>query len=58
MCSILDIWGPNFGLKNYENVCFHDEYNMYSPWPLKGVYDSDLIKALEVLKMLQIDTGW
>ena len=24
---------------------------------LKGVYDSDLIKALEALKMLQIDTG-
>jgi hypothetical protein len=24
---------------------------------IKGVYDSDLIKALEALKMLQIDTG-
>ena len=24
----------------------------------RGVYDSDLIKALEAWKMLQIDTGW
>jgi hypothetical protein len=29
----------------------------YQRPPLKGVCDSDLIKALEALKMLQIDTG-
>jgi hypothetical protein len=32
-------------------------FEIYKKKLFKGVYDSDLIKALEAIKMLQIDTG-
>ena len=42
----------------YCQMCPKRTSNFLSFCQFKGVCDSDLIKALEALKMLQIDTGW